>query len=750
MAAGTPLPSAVLRALAGLPDGSGRTLVIAGPPFAGKSHLIEEIRSRAQAAGYSTTLLRGVYRERESAFGLVLPLEASAPGTPDEAASEEPTGSEGAGFEGMPYVASEDAAGRSRRGRGARQRGSVLGMAYTVRTRGVHEVDVAEWWRQFVDALREGAQQARVILVEEAIYADPESRDFLLHLVDRARLRPLLIVLALDTSDPGYSVWEEKLLGRVDVDWLRVAASREDPREASRFRRAWEELPESAQRAVALVALLGGTTSEVTLSRVSRRSFGELASDLLPAVESRVVRIEAGQISLRHLGWASVVPELWPSAGVREMHREIAEALEALHREPTLARRRELADHYFRWEAGPTALRYLLEAAEIADRVADYDAAAELTERGLACIGALPAPDRSAAEVELRAIHARSLFLSGRSEEGCAELADAVHRALERGVAAESVEEWLEPLVIPLLLTGARPSLETTLGELADRCEAVQYRGAAVLLSSVVAALEVERGRVARARQAARRAGHLARGIEAGPAQALALLAVAVSHLGGEPREREIAGRFLSAARRAFAASRRPDLQQLAEELRIEQLVLAGRPDEALRARQQSLPLLQRLRIPGIELFQQLGLAQLLLDTRPDRRVAKALERAAELIGHLHLSPPSPPLLRYWVLEARWLESVPDLDGARERLLAVADREPSGTPRPMLDEANLRLGELELRDGHEPSAQERFDLVSAEAFPNHRKPTFAEWADGVRLTQRLAQPSDGSTPGASA
>ena len=757
MESGPPLPSAARRALAGLGDGSGRTLVLAGPDLSGKTAILDRLRGALGRDGYAIADLRGTYRDRESAFGLVFPLD---PDRGENSERQETAADDAADvtFGGGSFGPVPEEPARSRRARGTRQKGSIMGISYAVRTRGVHEVDATAWWRSFVDRVRAGTSRGHAILVEDGVYADAESRDFLLYLSDRARLRPLLIVLALDTEDPGYANWEEKLLGRTDVDWVRLTPSREDPREESRFRRVWEDLPEPSRRILALAALLGGSVPEVTLSRVARRSFGELASDLLPATETRIVRIEDGRVRLRRAGWARVIPGLVPTAVVREMHREIAEALEALHREPTLARRRELADHYFEWEAGPTALRYLLEAAEIAERLADHDAVAELTERGLACVPGLPEDDRPDAEVELRLFHARGLLLSGRPEEGQQELIDAVHRALEREVMKEALEEWLEPVVGPLLIVGARPSLETALGELADRCEHAGYTAAAVLLTSVVASHELERGRLVRARREARRAGHLARRLEQGPAQALAMMAVALTHLAGGPEERALSNRFLALAQQRFAASRRSDLQQLAEELRTQQLRLSGLTEEALEARLQAVPMLQRLRLPAVELLHQLGIAEEVFDTKPDRRSMKALARAGELVDQLHLTPPSPSILRYWILRGRALELVPDLAGARDRYAAVADRSATTAPAHLVDEARLRLARLELEDGRAAEAERWFTQVPTAAFPEHHKPSFGEWRAAAKASAASprgrpassGQSSEGNQPGSSA
>ncbi|HEY6237910.1 MAG TPA: AAA family ATPase, partial [Thermoplasmata archaeon] len=358
MEAGSPFPSAAARAVASLPNGSGRTLVIAGPPTSGKSALLAQVRGLLKGSGVEVVELRGAHRDREAAFALVAPLDADSLAAPmaepdDEASADAPP---------VPMAALGsfgEESGRSRRARGERQRATIMGHSYAVRTRGVREMDAADYWRRFCEESRRPGAPGRAILIDDGGFADAESRDYLLYLIERARYRPLLLVLVLDSSDPSYGAWEEKLIARGDVDWIRFSEPLEDPREASRFRKGWEQLPDPTRRILGFLALLQGTATEVTLSRVSRMPFGPLADALVPAIENNLVRVDEGKVTLRHAGWARTIPELLRPRDVREFHREIADALEAMHREPTPERRRELAEHYFHWEAGPTALRYL-------------------------------------------------------------------------------------------------------------------------------------------------------------------------------------------------------------------------------------------------------------------------------------------------------------------------------------------------------------------------------------------------------
>jgi len=727
MEAGAPLPSAAGRAVASLSNGSGRTLVIAGPPTSGKSALLGQIRTLLRSAGVELAELRGAHRDREAAYALVAPLADESPAPPtidpaDEAPPDDPT---------VPMAAIGtfgEETGRSRRARGERQRGTIMGVSFAVRTRGVREMDPSEYWRRFCEQTRSTATPGRALLVDDGGFADAESRDYLLYLIERARYRPLLLVLVLDSSDPAYGSWEEKLIARGDVDWIRFTEPLEDPREASRFRKGWEQLPDTTRRILGYLALLQGSTTEVTLSRVSRLPFGPLADALLPATEANLVRVDEGKVTLRHAGWSRTIPELLRPRDVREFHREIADALEAMHREPTPARRRQLAEHYFHWEAGPTALRYLLEAAELAERSSGYDDVVEILDQALLCIPGLPPNDRPMAEVELRLFRARALLVAGRPAEAESEMETAVTTALHRGLANEQVEEWLEAMVASLVAVGPRPGLLTVLGELADRCEAAGLIAGAVLLEAVVAVHEIDRGHIEKARHESRRAGHLARRLDQGPAQALAMLSVGLARVEGEPEEERLAAKFLTTAHRMFAVSRRADLQQLAEELRIRLISKEGHLEEALQAHERAVRTLQRLRLHSVELPHQLGIAELILRTRPDDRAARALKRARELVELLHLVPPSPALYQLWLLEAWHLETVPDLAGARERLSAI-DEGASGEQLPRLaGEARLRLARIELSEGHEAEARRLYDHVPEVRFAGRRKPPFDEWS----------------------
>ncbi|HTT25742.1 MAG TPA: hypothetical protein VMH90_02105, partial [Thermoplasmata archaeon] len=355
----TQLDSPVVRLMDGLVAGSGRTVVVAGPALSGKSDLLQRIRVQAVKIGARVHTVRGEHRFRDLAYFTMETFDqpagdssAASPGAAEAPEENLPTGIAFVPIspsEGMPT---------SRR-RGDRGRGPQIHFA-TPRPRGPARVDPEEFWRRLVEEVRSPPHGPVLLVIEEGAFVDAESREVLLYLSERARLRPIGIVLSLDTSLPSFGIWEERLLGHGDVDWIRLLRPRPDPRDERRTREEFDRLPEPCRRVLGLAALLGGPVSEVTLSRVTRLNFNQLGDALLPAVEAGLVKIDQGKVHFAHAAFAEQVPERIPAPERAEMHREIAEALAALNPEPSLERRLDLAHHYFEWYKGPNALRYLL------------------------------------------------------------------------------------------------------------------------------------------------------------------------------------------------------------------------------------------------------------------------------------------------------------------------------------------------------------------------------------------------------
>lgn len=687
------LPSPVLRATEGLAENSGRTVVITGPPLSGKSALLGEIRERVKSLNARVVELKGSYRSRSVPYGALDGLRA--PTEPEGSSEESGTGSAlGAAVEipdvpmvPMAYV--PERLPTRRRSRGERSRTTMLGQQ--VRGRSANEGDPDAYWAELLEEFRKPGARPVAILVDDGSIFDADSRDFITALSRRARYRPLLIAIALDSSVPGAVTWEEALLGRGDVDWVRISESLADAREVHRLKGLFDGLPELTQRVVGYVALLGGSVGEVVLSRVARLAFPQLGEALVPAAGVGLVKAQEGKVGIPHHAWIAPMADLFPEKQRREMHLEIAQALAALSPEPSLARRTEVARHYYAWYPGPMAFHELLEAAELNFRLLAFDAAEELLALAITCLAGVPPSDRTVLEPEVRLLHAQALYPAGRPSEGEAALREGVSAALQAGIPTPVLAEWLEPLIPMLRAVGPRPSLMTALSELAERCHDANATEIEVLFQALIAEFHFERERPEEARLESHRAARLGRKISEPHLQAISMVAVALSRIEGSPEERVLAERFLGAARVLLVRSRRWELDHLAQDLQARILERRGELRAARMLRERSLAVLQRQKLLPIELYHQLGVAESLLNERTTKGVESPLARARSICDSLHLLPPSPPLLRTWLLEGRLLAQTDSLDAARDRWSAVAEEPGSrGIPR-LRAEAMLRM-----------------------------------------------------------
>ncbi|MCI4333834.1 MAG: hypothetical protein L3K01_08995, partial [Thermoplasmata archaeon] len=292
-------PSPVVRSIGGLSDGSGRTLVIAGPPLSGKSELLAELRAELAARPVRLVELRGTYRDRTTPYATFATVEEHPVEETSEASADLPPGLAPARPElpddvlpppdlGVPPFAipAVEEAPRSRRSRAERSPSIFFGPS---RRRGEAMVDAEQYYHDLIEGFRATPGSAAAILVEDGTLVDAESRDVLLYLSERTRWRPLLVVLVLDTSLPAFSAWEERLLGRGDVDWVRIPQAKHDPREAHRLKENFDTIPDATRRVLVYTALLGGSVSEVSLGRATRLNFRTLAEALQPAVQANLV-----------------------------------------------------------------------------------------------------------------------------------------------------------------------------------------------------------------------------------------------------------------------------------------------------------------------------------------------------------------------------------------------------------------------------------------------------------------------------
>ncbi|MCI4360936.1 MAG: hypothetical protein L3J91_04470 [Thermoplasmata archaeon] len=748
----TQLVSPVLRLLDGLAVGSGRTLVIAGPALSGKSDLVQQIRGQASKIGAHVHALRGEHRFRDLPYFTMETFDQATPdaGRSDPESPPPPEELLPAGIAFVPLAPTEVSAAPRRRG--DRGRGPQVHFA-TPRARGPARVEPEEFWRQLVQEVRAPPHPPLLLVVDEGAFVDAESREVLLYISERARMRPIGLVLSLDSSQPSFGIWEERLLGHGDVDWIRLPRPRPDPRDERKAREDFDQLPERCRRVLGLAALLGGPVREVTLSRVTRLNFNQLGDALLPALEAGLVKIDQGKISFAHSAFADQVPERIPPAERAEMHREIAEALAALNPEPSLERRLELAHHYYEWYKGPNALRYLLEAAELTERLHAYDTAADSLEQAVQCVPSLPAPDRREADAEIRLLQFRALAFAGRIPEAERALQEGIAQAIEGQIPADRLEEWVEALVPIFGTIGPRPSLVTLLVELAERCHDVGASASEILFQSVLARYDLDRGRIGKAREEANRAARLARTMGEGPAQALALLAVGITRTEGTPEEQRLAERFLRSAELMLGRARRYGLELEAEEAQLRLREVRGERDLARRARERAIPAAQRFRNLPVELAHQLAIAALLLDGPPDARATTALKRAHEIVETLHLIPPSPALLQLWLLEGRMQSDTGHLPAARDRFEAVAEQSTVSVAARTRAEARLRLAILEAAAGRDDAARAQVQLLGQPELRNALKPEWREWYQPLarRYASEAAYPeNEGNAPGSTA
>ena len=735
------LPTPVLRSLQGLAENSGRTLVVAGPPTSGKSHLLEELREILKSRNARVIELRGSYRGRSIPYGALdglrsengglagsLPMEQFGEESSTEPPIEVPVGP-------IPYVA--ERMPRGRRSRGERPRTTFLGQP--IRGRSANEGDPDAFWAELLPEFIGPSAHPVAILIDDGSLFDTESRDFIVSLSRRAQFRPFLLVIALDTTVGGFVAWEEAFLGRGDVDWVRLPHSLPDPREAHRLKAVFDDLPSVSQRVVGYVALLGGTVGEVVLSRVSRLTFPQLAEALLPATGVGVVKVQEGKVVMPHQAWIPLTADLIPEKQRREMHLEIANALSALSPEPSLARRIEVARHYLAWFPGPMALRYLLESAEISLQLLAFDSAEELLAEAIGCLSSLPPSERDPLEPDLRLLHARALFAAGCPVDAENEVREGIEGAIRGGVAADTVAEWVEPLLLTMRVVGPRMSLSTMLLELIERCHDADLVEVEVLFEALVAEFEAERNQPEKARAESHRAALLARKLPSPHIQALALLAVGLSRIEGTVEEQQLAERFLGAARSLLGRTRRWELDALAEDLEARLLETRGELTRARELRERSVPMLQRAKLPALELYQQLGIAEILLNLERPRAAETALSRSRALSELLHLLPPSPMLLKLWLLEGRNLAIADSAEGARDRWEAiVAEPAVDSLPR-VRAEAAVRLALLEYAVGRTEHAKELTQLLEDPELQSALPTSWVTWLPNV---EQLARDSD--------
>jgi tetratricopeptide (TPR) repeat protein len=697
---------AVLRALEGLQEFSGRTIAVVGPPLSGKSRILAEIADASHRFSARVVRLKGNYADRQIPFAGLTGLR----GAPVD--EYDPEGGPASGFPDpgeviapmAPVAVNPEELPRAHRRRAERSHSFLLGEP--ARPRGAEAIDLPGYWEELVQEFRGPEAHPVVLLVDDAAFLDSDSRAFLLGLGARASLRPLLIVLALDSSVAETTLWTEALRGRPGTEWVRQPDSAPDVREVRRYSELLARLPERTARLVGYLALLGGEAPDHLLVRISRVGHLALADLLRPAVEVGLVRTRDGRLTIPDRDAPPILADLFEPVLRAEMHREIAEALEALSPEPTVARRIEVARHYLAGQPGPIAMSRLVDAAEGALHQLDFDTGAELLEQAFGCLVQMPPDDRRSVEPEVRLALSRALFFGGRPAEGEAHLREGIERALEAEMPPADLATALEPVLLAMRTVGPRGSLLTTLEEVAERCGRRGRVEAEILLEVLVTELLVERGLYVQAEETALRVAQLARGRPERHLQALALLAVGLSRLAGDPDDPFPAERFLRSAHHLLGNARRWEFDYLVAELEVRLLEQRGDREQARHLREASLTVLASEKLPSIELAHHLGLAAIDLDHSNVGAAIAFLERAQELIGRMHLMPPSPHFLRYALLDGRRRALAHEYDEARESWSALIDLPSDASLVRMRAEALVRLGVLFLALGREDDTRE--------------------------------------------
>jgi tetratricopeptide (TPR) repeat protein/ABC-type cobalamin/Fe3+-siderophores transport system ATPase subunit len=688
---------AILRALEGLAERSGRTLVVVGPPGSGKSALLAELSAGVESTGGRSLVLRGTYRDRAVPFGALEGLDRPADAPADETEDGEPPATDVASIAPMaPVALAPESLGGSRRREG---RARSLAFGGPSRARGPPARNVDDYWMQLLPEFQGDDAHPVALLLDDAVFFDGDSRQFVIDLSRRARLRPLLLAVALDSTSSAAAVWEEALIGRADVDWVRRTRPAEDPREVHRLRELLDDLPPPATRALGYVTLLGGETTEVILARIARLSLPQLREATRPALELGLLRVRDGKVSVPDRSSLPILEGLFPDAERARWHFDVAEGLQALSAEPPLSRRIEIARHYLASAPDGVAMARLLEAAEISLGLLEFDEAARLLADAMRCLPSVPPGERTTLEPEMHLLNARALYAAGCPAEAETALREGVEGALRVGASATDLASWIEPLLPALQVVGPRRQLATTVVELAERLHAVGLVEPEVLLETLLPAYDVERNLPDRAQADALRAAQNAHRMRERHLQALGLFAMGVSRVLGGPADAPRAERFLRAARYLLRDSRRWELDYLAAEFECRLSEARGMIDQSLAVRQQNVVALERARLPSVELLHDLGIAQILLDRDPPSRADAPLDRALRLVDTLHLLPPSPGLLRAWLLEGRRYAVSGSINAARERWLALADLPPTLSLPQVRAEAILRLALLEQAAG---------------------------------------------------
>jgi hypothetical protein len=682
-------------------------MALSGPPTSGKSARIAELKAELEKRGVFVLTAEGSYRERERDYGALASLWSQFAEKVEDSSDTTPSlipghFSDAFGAEGVPAM------GGRRRSRGGR-----FGVSAPTRASGGFESMTAVW-TACTERFRAGEAISVALVIEDATLLDAASRTLLIKLSKLARRRPFLLVLELDSSLPSFRQWEEELLGRSDVDWIRQSHPHADARETGRLQEIMASLPAETSQLVGFVALLDGSTSEVVLARIARQRTSELEELLRPALSANLLKATEGRIAVAHEAWVDHLIETIPDERRRVMHRIVAEGLEALSPEPNLQRRFQIAEHFFQAEAGPLALRHLVEAAHLAERVLAFDAAEAAIAKAIECIPSSPAPSQEEMTIELRLERAKLLAFAGRPVEAEGMIREALDAAVLHRPVDGRMEEMLLLLTQVVYTLGPRPTLHQVLAEAADRFENLKWTGPESVTRALLAYLDMLWAHISESETEISQARPLSVGSGDELAQVASLLIDAMIQLWNADHLPPSVPEALEQVHHLLRGSHLTELELLATVVEARSAELQEGPAAALKVNDRGLLVAERTGMLWVEMYLQAQRVGLLLRGERFPSVGPPLQRCEYLVEILHLVPPSPALLRVWGLEARLAETQGRLDEAREVWLDIlAHAGYCRLPRTRA-QALFRLTQLNLRMRAFDRARARVDQLRQE------------------------------------
>lgn len=577
----SPLSPATLEVLRRLGGGRGGLLFLTGDDRVARTQLLRAVAAHAATSKVDTVQLRAHPLDQETPFGALSPWFSSWFHQAREDAAPKRGGLDASFFTALagligPATSSDPAAGedpeRSDRGREAATNAGP-------RSLGPEEI------RAELLGLVEGRSHTTpaVVTVQDAEFLDPASRDWLLFLGSRLPGLPLVLVLSLDPSSPGFDRWKSGF-AQVTTTWERWPAETKSRHPEPALGERLKSLSSDARELVA-TATLAGPDAQL---RLLRRVLGWEEERLTSASEKAV---EAGFLERLEDGLSLLEPALYPNqegtlapARILALRRSIASALEkdpGAQRGPRLFRLSE------QWaSAGDVARGF--ETLTAAAREADRWGSPEMAEARMLRALALVQTDPTTYGREMEEKGYAQLAGSRLRASDPAGAAEAFRRALtlaqEQGKRPLDRARYVSGLATAQTRLGQDPEalLQETLASVAGQSNDLE----ATLLSTL-GFFYRERGRTALAAEVTERACGLADRGSDPSLKALVHLDVAEAlFFGGGSPELERARAHLKTAltyREAVERSSDPSLSPMVLDALSHVELASGNPKEAVR-----------------------------------------------------------------------------------------------------------------------------------------------------------------------